>query len=419
MQKLWMVFLCGVLCGLPWQRSQAAKAKTATTKAKTAAKGPTTVVLWHAYRAEEKRALEQIVSNYNSSQKKIHIKILAIPYDAYPDKINAAIPRGHGPDLFIFAHDRVGDWAKNGIIEKITFWVNGPLLQRFIPKTVKMLAYGNALYGLPLAFKSLALFYNKKLVSKPPRTTQEMIALAKKLTDRKKQRFGLAYEATDLYRHVLWIHGFGGYVLKGASDLGVAQAASIKAMNFAKDLARKYKILPDEPSSQLITFLFNKGQAAMVINGPWFLGEIHPTIQYGVVPLPIVSATNKPAAPYLTSEAVYISRYSKKKKLAFEVMKALTSNKAALIRMKVGKQTVANRASYNTDFAKKDPIIQAFYQQMLTSVPTPNTPEMRLVWSPMVIALSKVFRGQGTAQAALKEAYREIQKYLKQSKHKK
>ena len=109
----------------------------------------------------------------------------------------------------------------------------------------------------------------------------------------------------------------------------------------------------------------------------------------------------------------------KKKKLAFEVMKYLTSNQAALIRMKIGKQTVANQASYKTAFAKKDPIIQAFYKQMLNAVPTPNTPEMRLVWSPMVIALSKVFRKQATARAALVEAYGEIQKYLKKNKPKK
>lgn len=379
--------------------------------------GPKTVVLWHAYRAEEKRALEQIVKQYNDNHKTTQIRLLAIPYDAYVDKINAAIPRGHGPDLFIFAHDRIGDWAKNNIIEKITFWVDETLLQRFIPKTVQMLVYEEALYGLPLAFKSLALFYNKKLLPKPPTNTQDMLTLAQRLTDRKAQKFGLAYEATDLYRHVAWIHGFGGYVLQG-NKLGIAEPASVKALDFAKDLALKYKVLPDEPSSQLISFLFNKGQAAMVINGPWFRGEIESHIDYGVVPLPVVSNTGKPAAPYLTSEAVMLNQRSSQKKLAFEVMKYLTSDVAARIRMTVGKQSVANAVLYQEAFAKNDPIIQAFYQQMLTAVPTPNTPEMRLVWSPVVIALNKVFRGQGTALDALKEALTEIQQYMKRTRTK-
>lgn len=378
----------------------------------------TTIVLWHAYRAEEKRALEMVVSAYNRTHKTTQIKMLGIPYDAYADKINNAIPRGHGPDLFIFAHDRVGDWAKNGVIEKITFWVDGTLLSRFIPKTVRMLAYNNALYGLPLAFKSLALFYNKKLLKNPPKTTDEMIKIAKAMTDRKKQKFGLAYEATDLYRHVIWLHGFGGYTIKN-SVLGVKDDASAKALNFAYSLKKKHQILPDEPTSQLITFLFNKSKTAMVINGPWFRGEINPKVDYGVVPLPIVNATKKPAAPFLTSEAVFLSAKSKHQRLAFEAMKYLTSDVSARIRMKVGKQTVANNATYQADFAKKDPVVQAFYKQMEVAVPTPNTPKMRLVWSPMVIALSKVFRGQGTAKDALLEAYTEITKLLKVTKPKK
>ena len=33
------------------------------------------------------------------------------------DKLAVAVPRGNGPDLFIFAHDRLGDWATSGLLE--------------------------------------------------------------------------------------------------------------------------------------------------------------------------------------------------------------------------------------------------------------------------------------------------------------
>jgi maltose-binding protein MalE len=89
-----------------------------------------------------------------------------------------------------------------------------------------------------------------------------------------------------------------------------------------------------------------------------------------------------------------------------------------MIRMSVGKQTVANAAIYQTDLAKKDPIIQAFYKQMENSVATPSTPDMRMVWAPMLNALGKVFRGQATSKAALQEARDEILRYIKHSKKK-
>ncbi len=372
---------------------------------------PTELVMWHAYRAEERRALEAVVEQYHKTQQTIRVRLLSIPYDAYADKISAAIPRGHGPDLFIFAHDRIGDWAKNQILEPITFWVDGPLLSRFFPKTVQMLAYGNALYGLPLAYKSLAVFYNTSLVKVPPRTTAEMISLAKSLTDASKGRFGLAYEATNFYHHAAWLHGFGGQVFSGGK-VTLASDEGIKALGFARDLQDKHKLLPAEPTSQLISSLFNGGKVAMVLNGPWFRGEIETGVPYAVAPMPIVSETGKPAAPFLTSEAVLLSRRSKHKRLAFEVMKYLTSKASAMVRMTVGKQPVANQACYATPEAKADPILLAFRRQLDHTVPMENTPAMRVVWAPMLNALGKIFRGQGTAKEALDEATREVMSLL-------
>lgn len=376
---------------------------------------PTEVVLWHAYRAQEKRALEAVVKTYNKQQQAIRVKLLKIPYDAYADKISAAIPRGHGPDLFIFAHDRIGDWARNGILEKINFWVNRKLLKRFIPKTVRTLVYKRGLYGLPLAFKSLALFYNKDLIKQPPKTTKELLQLAKTHTARKKNRYGLAYQMTDFYYHAPWLHGFGGRVFQKGS-LTIASKASAQALAFARSLKQTHQILPAEPTSHLISSLFNQGKAAMVINGPWFRGEINKKINYGVAPLPTVTATGKAAAPFLTSEAILLSKYSKKKRIAFKVMVALTSMKSALVRMTVGQQSVANVKCYSTPAAKKDPILQAFYRQMKDAVPMANTPQMRVVWAPMLTALGKTFRNQSTPAKALQEARKEIMAYIKRLK---
>jgi len=69
----------------------------------------TEIVVWHAYRGDEKSAFEKVIGMYNASQNKVTVKTLAVPYDAYADKITASIPRGKGPDLFIFAQDRLGE----------------------------------------------------------------------------------------------------------------------------------------------------------------------------------------------------------------------------------------------------------------------------------------------------------------------
>ena len=72
------------------------------------------LVVWHAYRGAEKAAFEKVVGMFEKSPgaKGAKVSTLAIPYDAYADKISAAVPRGKGPDLFIYAQDRLGGWIE-------------------------------------------------------------------------------------------------------------------------------------------------------------------------------------------------------------------------------------------------------------------------------------------------------------------
>ena len=60
------------------------------------------------------------------------------------------------------------------------------------------------------------------------------------------------------------------------------------------------QIVPKEPSTALVTSLFNEGKAGIVFSGPWFLGEIAKNIDYGLAVLPkIDEAGGKPMTPWM------------------------------------------------------------------------------------------------------------------------
>lgn len=373
----------------------------------------TRVVLWHSYRLGEKDALISVVDRFNKSQAAIQIDAIQIPYTALADKISAAIPRGHGPDLFIFAHDRIGDWAKLKAIAPIETRVNDKLLGLFFDATVRPLSFRDSLYGLPMAFKSVALFYNTKLVKRPPKTTKELLEMGERLTDRQKGRYGLAYEVGTPYYHAAWLYGFGGGIFKN-KQIQLARAENADSFAFARSLiAAVGGIVPRSASSQVVTHLFNKGQAAMVINGPWFIGELKKDLKYKVAPLPTVSNTGLKAKPWLTVEAIIMSAKSKHKNETFKVMTYLTANSQALTRCLKGRQTVANKSVYLDPRVAKDPVLSVFQAQMKDAVPMNNTPAMRMVWQPLTIALNKAVRGRATPGQALMEAQRKVRSYLK------
>ena len=140
------------------------------------------LIVWHAYRGGEKAAFEKVIELYNreKASQGIKVKSLAIPYDAYADKISAAVPRGKGPDVFIFAQDRLGGWVEAGkTVEPIDFFMEDETRDRFLPGMLDAMTYQDSVYGLPLNYKSITLIYNKALIKKPPTTSGELVKLAK------------------------------------------------------------------------------------------------------------------------------------------------------------------------------------------------------------------------------------------------
>jgi arabinogalactan oligomer/maltooligosaccharide transport system substrate-binding protein len=383
-----------------------------TVLAASAASAQTELVVWHSYRAAEKAAIEKVAAAFNASHPGVHVSTLAVPYDAFADKISAAVPRGKGPDVFIYAQDRLGGWIEAGnTVEPIDFFLDEATKARFIPSTLDAMTYRGTVWGLPVNYKVITLIYNKKLVQKPPATTTELVALAKKLTDKAAGRFGLAYWYSDYYYHAALQNAFGGRVFEGNTARPVLDAPeNVKGLQLLASWIDQ-GILPAEPSTALITALFNQGKAAMIFTGPWFLGEIDPSIDWGLAPLPVaVEAGNKPLRPWITVEGAYIAAPSKHKDAAFEFAKFLTSAESAKTMALEGRQSPSNKEALADPRVANDPVLKAFHAQVENAVPMPNLPEMTMVWSPATIMMASVAKRTIQPKAALDKAQAEVVK---------
>jgi arabinogalactan oligomer/maltooligosaccharide transport system substrate-binding protein len=374
------------------------------------------IVVWHAYRAEEKGALEKAAAAFNASPaaKGNKVTTLAVPYDAFADKISAAVPRGKGPDVFIYAQDRLGGWIEAGnTVEPIDFFLDNATKARFIPTTLDAMTYRGTTYGLPLNFKVITMIYNKKLVASPPKTTTELVATAKKLTNRAAGKFGLAYSFADFYYHAALMNGFGGRVFDAGVKPVLNNPQNIQSLEYMLKWFKKDQILPAEPSTALITSLFNGGKAAIVFSGPWFLGEIAKGVDYALAPLPtIVEAGGKPMRPWITVEGVYVAAPSKNKDAAYEFAKYLTDSAAGKVMALEGRQTPANKTIYSDPKVAADPVLAAFRKQVEVAIPMPNVPEMTMVWSPATTAMNTITKGAATPKAAMDAAQKEVEQRI-------
>jgi arabinogalactan oligomer/maltooligosaccharide transport system permease protein len=350
------------------------------------------VVLWHSYRGAEEEALG-LVADAFQAQTGHTVARVAVPFGAFDSKVETAIPRGNGPDLFIAAHGSLGKWSTMGLVQP---WP-GPteVLEAHRPVTVEALAHTGVQYGLPLAYKSLLLLYDPELVDTPPTTTEELIAMAKEHTG--DGRYGLAYQATEPYFHAPWMHAFGAAAYTAEGEVQLDGPEHTAAFAFTRRLGRDEGIVPPQPTAELITRLYQDGNAAFVISGPWFLADIDRPV--AAAPLPMVSEAGAPAQPYLTVDGVFLADQAPQPDAAVAFMAFLAGPEGSRIRQEVGRQAVSA-----TDIVSEDPLLQVLAVQSESAVPLPTDPGVLAVWEAQARAIRRVIRGAAAPETAAREA---------------
>jgi arabinogalactan oligomer/maltooligosaccharide transport system permease protein len=363
------------------------------------------ITLWHSYRGTEQQALDAVIAEWNETHPDQPVLALSVPYDAFTNKLTSAIPRGNGPDLFIAAHERIGDWVASGLLEPAPNGYPGWSDTTFLTNTNEAVRYENTTYGFPLAFKSIGLFANSALLNgqRIPQTTDELMQFCDSFKRSNPEKFCLAYEAGSFYHHAGWLYAFGGDVFEAAGKVALDSPENEASMTFVRQLTQN-GYLPEEPSGSLVTQLFNDGNAAFVINGPWFLGEINSKINYEIGSLPIVSETGRHVTPFLTVETVLFPVHARHAESAAKFARFLAGQQGSKLRLTLGKQAVAYAALYSDPTINVDKKILTFRSLVDETVPMPNNPAMRSVWEPAAQALRAVLRGAAEPSDALKKA---------------
>lgn len=353
---------------------------------------PRGVVVWHAYRGAEAHALEKLAARFEA-ERGVKVSLLAVPYDAYAAKLEAAIPRGNGPDAFISAHERLGSYLANGLVAPIGDALPDADVARYEASSIEAVTAAGERWAVPLATKCVALYVNARLLPEPPRTLDELAAM--KLGP---GIFPLAYEAQTIYFHAPLLHAYGGRLFDGKTYAMVGPEAE-RAATRARELVRA-GVVPEEPSGDLVKQLFIAGKAAAVLGGPWLAGDLPKSVSYRVVPLPYVEGEGK-MRPYLTVDGAFMTPEGGKRDDVRAFVRMLGDEASARERAETGKQVVATKGYWPT---ASDPLLVAFHAASADAIPMPASVAMRATWVPAEQALRKVIRGDMRAKDALEEA---------------
>lgn len=337
------------------------------------------------------------------------VKVVVEHPDGAPEKFQQAASAHHGPDIFIWAHDRAGEWVAAGLIEPIN--PKPAFMGQFDKVGWDAFKFEGKLWGYPLAIESIALIYNKALVPKPPASFEELITLDKKLAKDGKHAILWAYD-TPYFTFPL-LAANGGYAFgrspKGdydAADVGVNNAGAVKG---AEMLARLIDagVMPKGATYSTMEAAMSKGEVAMMISGPWAWDNLRKSkIEFGVAPLP--SITGKPAKAFIGVQGAMINRASSNKELAVTFIEKylLTTEGLKTLDSDVSLGVTAHKDFYKTRAA--DPLIAATMQNIKAGILMPSLPQMGKFWSAMESAFGNISQGRQKPKEALDGAAQRI-----------
>ncbi len=320
-----------------------------------------------------------------------------------PDKFQAAAAAGKGPDIFCWPHDRVGEWAKSGLIVPIK--PARKIRDEIDESAWNAFTYRGKVWGYPLAIEAIGLIYNRALVKVPPATFDEVIALDKALTAQGKKALLWDYNKTFFTWPML--AGNGGYVFgrtaQGELDpgkVGVNTPGAVAAAQVLERLIQNGQ-MPRGARYAEMEAGFARGEVAMMITGPWAWDNARKAkVDFGVAPIPGVTP-GKPSRPFMGVLGCMIAAPSKAKDLAREFLEQHVLRVSGLktISADVALGTPANKA-YFTELSA-DPNIRATMDNARAGEALPNIPELGRFWPAMDAALEAITNGRQSPQAAL------------------
>lgn len=309
--------------------------------------GRTVLRVWSGWVGVEEEAFERMVRMFNESQRRYYVENFSTVED--DTRVFRAITAGTPPDLFfLWQTSYIGALAANGAVMPLDdlFRRSGMREGDFVRGALEQCRYRGKLYAVPYLIDASALYWNKDVFAqagvdpnRPPRTLEELVELAGKLTKR-TSRGGLerlGFQPPQIHE-VIGLFG-GRLADPGTGRITANDPRNVKALEW---YLRMFEVQGgglridsfqqgfgqfDSPNHQ-----FFVGKVAMMVAGEWWPGYVtrySPTTDYGVVALPYPSKyPGRKGSTFLGGNFAAIPSESKHPQAAWEFIKWMQTRRA-------------------------------------------------------------------------------------------
>ncbi|HSM58206.1 MAG TPA: maltose ABC transporter substrate-binding protein [Candidatus Sulfomarinibacteraceae bacterium] len=341
------------------------------------------------------------------------LEISQLGFGDIRDRVKIVAPAGEGPDLFVGAHDWLGELVINGLLATVDL---GEKEGDFLEVALEGCSYDGELYCMPYAIENVAFIYNPELVPEAPETWDEVREIAIELEEAGEVENGYIIQQNDPYHFFPIMTAFGGYVFGltdtgyDPTDVGIDSEGSIAAAQWVDEMAEEGHI-PPGVDYDVMHEQFESGNAAMMITGPWALSRIRESgVPYAVANIP---AGTEEARPFVGVQGFMINAFSEQQLLANIFLTEFVATENVMQQLfETGDRPVAYEPVFN---AIDDPDIAAFAAAGENGLPMPAIPEMSAVWSSWGDAQQLVITQESEPEDAFGNAAEQIRSAIEEA----
>jgi multiple sugar transport system substrate-binding protein len=280
-------------------------------------------------------------------------------------------------------------------------------------------------YGLPLNTCTKALFYRKDMLEsvgvKPPKTWEELIDVAKKLTkdvdgDGEIDVWGFVYDGAWSWHFNPFLWQAGGMELSpDKKECVINSEEGIRALQFLLDLIYVHKVAPPPEKWKWGIEAIAKGEGAMAIDGPWGWACAHDL--FGLDVDKYLGVTLLPKGPVREAsvtggENIVIPKFTKHPNEAFKVAQYMVSYHFQVEMIKADVFPTLKAAAMDP-LIKENPLWSVFAKQMEVALPRAVHPAYGKINEIIHTYLEKAFYRELSAKEALDTIKVEVDKLLK------
>ncbi len=387
---------------------------------------------WHLTEDVWNKSLTEAMEIFHKQHPNIKVVMEPVSYKEKETKYTVESAAGRAPDVFHVHAFSLPMFFSKGFAKDLTPFIDkeGPgFLDAWYPLPLKLMQHEGKMHAMPGDYMTMVLFYNTNMfkavgldVNKPPKTWDEFLAYAKKLTrdtdgDGKVDQWGFGTVGAKSpgfslrFGPFIWSHG-ADYLTPDMKKSALNTPEAGEAFAFFSGLYTQHKVVPPGLTAmgpQDVRTQLAQKKVAMILGSGWtppIVNKINPDLNaYEVLKCAPAPMKDKPATAIWLSSWV-MSPNTKHPAEAWELLKFITSKEMELKWFKDNRVTSARK---DVSGVAPDILNDKFASVMASQLPygqvEPQIKQWPEIMDTFTTSLQEAIVGMKPPEKALAEAH--------------